>query len=52
MYLDLDMIVKYPIENLKVDNFACYQDDGVEINNAIMKFSREDGKEITNIFLK
>lgn len=52
MYLDLDVIVKYPIENLNVENFACYQDDGVEVNNAIMKFGGDDGKKITSIFLK
>jgi hypothetical protein len=52
LYLDLDIIVKYPIEDLEGENFACYQEDGVEINNAIMKFGGEDGKEITNLFLK
>lgn len=52
MYLDLDMIVKYPLETLQEENFACFQNDGVEVNNAIMKFSGDDGKKITNIFLK
>lgn len=52
LYLDLDVIVKYPIETLDAESFICYQTDGVEINNAIMKFSKDDGKKIANIFLK
>lgn len=52
LYLDLDVIVKFPIEVLDAKSFACYQKDGVEVNNAIMKFTGDDGKKVANIFLK
>lgn len=52
LYLDLDVIVKFPIEVLDAKSFACYQNDGVEVNNAIMKFTGKDGKKVAKIFLK
>ncbi|KAG5674648.1 hypothetical protein PVAND_004602 [Polypedilum vanderplanki] len=41
VYLDLDIIVKRPLDEIKLKNFVCLEDKN-SINNAIIKFSDVD----------
>lgn len=52
IYLDSDVIVRKPIDQIKLDNFACFQDDKEIINNAIMKITDDEGHHIGKLMLE
>lgn len=41
VYLDLDVIVRKPLDEIKQENFACLEDTN-SVNNAIIKLSGDD----------
>jgi lactosylceramide 4-alpha-galactosyltransferase len=52
VYLDLDVIVKRPINEIGLANFACLEEED-SVNNAIIKLSGDDSaKAIGDLLLK
>jgi lactosylceramide 4-alpha-galactosyltransferase len=52
IYLDLDVIVRKSLDEIELENFACFQDDREIINNAIMKIGDDDGRQLGKMLLK
>lgn len=51
IYLDLDVIVTRSLDEIGSSSFACHQDDKT-VNNAIIKLSGSDGKEVGRLLLE